>query len=52
MATGGRGVDPERFRSLPEAVRLEDTMTSEDTVVVDSVDDEYREVTWLLRVGG
>ena len=50
--TDRRGVDPERFRALPEPVRLEDTITSEDTVVVDSLDDEYREVSWLLRVGG
>ncbi len=46
------GIDPERFRVLPEAVALENTITSQDTVVVESADDELREVNWVLRSAG
>jgi hypothetical protein len=46
-------LDREQFRALPEPVHLEDTVTSEDSLVVaPERDDEWREVQWLLRTTG
>jgi hypothetical protein len=50
--TEHRPLDPQQFRALPEQVSLDDTVTSADTVVVASTDDELREVNWLLRTAG
>lgn len=42
-----------RFRRLPEPVRLEDTVTSEDvTVVAPEGDESLRENAWMLRTAG
>ena len=38
-----------RFTRLPEPIRLEDTVTSEDVVVVHETDQDQNEVRWLLR---
>jgi len=44
---------PEGYRRLPEPVRLEDTVTSEESLVMPAEKDEYwREVEWMLRVTG
>ena len=41
------------YRRLPEPVRLEDTVTSEEATVMPEEKDEYwREVEWMLRVTG
>jgi hypothetical protein len=46
-------LDPAVFKRLPEPVRLDDTITSEDTLVVaPEKNDELREVEWLLRSTG
>jgi hypothetical protein len=46
-------LDPDRFKRLPEPVRLEDTVTTTDSVVVTpEKNDELREVEWLLRSTG
>lgn len=45
--------DERDFRTLPEPVRLEDTVTSQDVVVPqDEGDEELREAGWLLRTAG
>jgi hypothetical protein len=42
-----------RYRTLPEPVRLEDTVTSVDvTPVQPEKDDYWREVEWMLKVTG
>lgn len=38
-----------RFSELPEPVRLEDTVTSEDVVVVHESGQDQNEVGWLLK---
>ena len=46
-------VGPDAYRSLPEPVRVEDTVTSAETHGVPEEKDEYwREVEWMLRVTG
>jgi hypothetical protein len=43
----------EKYRTLPEPVHLEDTITSADAdPVPDEKDDYWREVEWMLRVAG
>lgn len=42
-----------KYRKLPEPVRLEDTVTSFDVEPVPEEKDDYqREVDWMLRVAG
>ena len=42
-----------RYRTLPEPIRLEDTVTSLDvTPVQPEKDDYWREVEWMLRITG
>lgn len=38
-----------RFTKLPEPIDLEDTVTSEDIVVVNEVNQDDNEVRWLLK---
>ena len=38
-----------RFDQLPEPIRLEDTVTSEDVVVVKEINQDDNEVRWLLK---
>ena len=38
-----------RFTQLPEQIRLEDTVTSEDVVVVNEINQDDNEVRWLLK---
>lgn len=38
-----------RFAKLPESIRLEDTVTSADVVVVPEVNQDQNEVRWLLK---
>lgn len=38
-----------RFSRLPEPIRLEDTVTSEDVVVVPEINQDQNEVRWLLK---
>ena len=46
-------LDPAEFKRLPAPVRLEDTVTTTDSVVVaPEKNDELREVEWLLRSTG
>ena len=46
-------LQPGTFRALPEPVRLEDTVTSSDSLVVaPEMDAEWRETQWLLRGAG
>lgn len=46
-------VQPGAYAQLPEAVRLEDTVTSAESTAVPEEKDEYwREVEWMLRVSG
>jgi hypothetical protein len=48
-----RQQDENRYRALPEPVRLEDTVTSVDvTPVQPEKDDYWREVEWMLKVTG
>ncbi len=43
-------LDPAQFRTLPAPVRLDDTVTSTDSIVVAPETDEgLRETAWLLR---
>lgn len=41
----------ERFSTLPEPVRLEDTRTSQDVVDHPDEDNELGEISWVLRHG-
>jgi hypothetical protein len=42
--------DPQRFKQLPEPVKLEDTITSEDAVDhPEEKRDDVRETEWMLR---
>lgn len=47
-------MDPEKdFSKLPEPVRLEDTITSQDvTTPVPEDDEAFRENAWMLRTAG
>ncbi len=46
-------VEPGKYARLPEPVRLEDTVTSEDVEPVpDQKDDYLRELEWFLRTTG
>lgn len=38
-----------RFAQLPEPIALEDTVTSEDVVVVHETDQGQNEIRWLLK---
>ncbi|CAN5583687.1 hypothetical protein BH11ACT8_BH11ACT8_17730 [soil metagenome] len=38
-----------RFDKLPEPIRLEDTVTSQDSVTVNEPGQDLNEVSWLLK---
>jgi len=46
-------MDGERWKHLPQPIRLEDTVTTSEASSLPSEKDEYwREVEWMLRVTG
>jgi hypothetical protein len=52
-AVGIPSVDPDRFKHLPEPIRLDDMVTSQDaTTYPEEKTDELREVEWLIRTTG
>jgi len=46
-------LDPQQFRTLPEPVSLDDTVSEHESLSrTPEMDDEWREVQWLLKVTG